>query len=87
MIMGQHRPKPTHGCGRNRDAELGDITSQEGLDETLAPGEAVSVAAGENGEPALEPNNISAASRRFVKTENRKAQRILRDRRESQKHP
>jgi hypothetical protein len=70
VIMGQHRPETTHDCRRNRDTKLGDITSQEGLNETLAPGETVSAAAGKKrtGKSAPEPNNIGAASSRFVKT-------------------
>ena len=31
--MGQHGPETPHGRGRNRDAELGNISGQEGLNE------------------------------------------------------
>jgi len=70
MVMGEHRPETAHGCGRNRDAELGDVASQEGLNEALAPGETIRVAAGKKrtGEPAPEPDNIGTADSSFVKT-------------------
>jgi hypothetical protein len=41
VIMSQHRPETTHGRGRDRNAKLGDISGQEGLNEAFAPREAV----------------------------------------------
>lgn len=70
VIMGQHRPEATHGCGWNRDTKLGDIASQEGLNEALAPGKTVCVAAGKKGpgKSAPKPDNIGPVDSRFVKT-------------------
>ena len=58
--MGQHRPETTHGRRRNRDAELGNVASQESLNEALAPGETVFVGTGKKRtrESAPEPQSF-----------------------------
>ena len=39
--------KAAQGCGRNRDAQLGNVSFQEGPDEAFAPRAAVFIGAGE----------------------------------------
>ena len=71
VIMGQHGPEATHGCGRYTDTELRYVARQEGLNEAFAPGKTVCVAVGqkETGKSAPEPDYIGSIGSRFAKTE------------------
>jgi len=41
MVMCQHGPESAHGRGRHPDPQLRDVAFQEGVDETISPGQAV----------------------------------------------
>ncbi len=71
VVMGEHRPETTHGRRRNRDAELWDISGQEGLNEVVAPRQTVFIGRSEKRtrEPAPEPENVGTTRSRLVNIE------------------
>ena len=73
VIVGQHRPEPSKGLGRNRDAELGDVALQERLHEAAPPHRGRAVVRGEicTREAAAEPEGAPRLRRDLRQVEPR----------------
>lgn len=71
VVMGEHRPETTHGRRRNRDAELWDISGQEGLNEVVAPRQTVFIGRSKERtrESTPEPENVGTTRSRLVNIE------------------